>query len=51
MKKNTLAVLMSDPHHYNPALTPCLKSECDRWENGMCSQIRKAGKPDHTQVF
>ena len=26
------------------ALSPCLKSECDRWDNGEYIQIRKAGR-------
>jgi hypothetical protein len=33
------------------ALIPCLKSECDKWRDGECIQIRKAGKPDNPQVF
>lgn len=28
---------------FDPALSPCLKSECDRWDNGECIHIRKAG--------
>jgi len=30
------------------ALTPCRKSECDRWDDGECIHIRKAGKSTHS---
>jgi hypothetical protein len=47
MKKNDIRNLMNIPI----ALTPCRKSDCDRWRGGECIQIRKAGKPDKPQVF
>ena len=25
--------MMKNPEKYNPALTPCLNSRCDRWDN------------------
>ena len=33
------------------ALFPCRKSECDKWRDGECIHIRKAGKSDKPQVF
>jgi hypothetical protein len=33
------------------ALTPCIKTDCDRWRGGECIHIRKAGKPERPQVF
>jgi len=29
---------------FNPALTPCLNTDCDRWDDDGCFHIRKAGK-------
>ena len=47
MEKNDIRKLMQIPI----ALTPCRKSECDRWRSGECIQIRKAGKPEKPQVW
>ena len=33
------------------ALTPCCKSECDRWRDGKCGHIDIRGYPDRPQVF
>jgi len=44
MKKNSNIELMKNPENFNPALTPCLKTECDRWDKGECINIRKAGR-------
>jgi hypothetical protein len=46
-EKNDIRNLMKIPI----ALTPCRKSECNRWRGGECIQIRKAGKPEKPQVF
>jgi len=43
MKKNSI-IDMIDGKKLPLALTPCLKSGCDRWDDGECIQIRKAGK-------
>lgn len=51
LKKNTMPVLMKDPHNYNPALTPCLKAKCDTWDEGKCFHIRKAGKKELTDTL
>jgi hypothetical protein len=50
-KNNPIHEMLKDPHYYNTALIQCFKSECDKWENGRCFQIRKAGKPDRPPVF
>jgi hypothetical protein len=51
IEKNSIHEMLKDPHNYNTALIPCIKSECDKWENGMCFQLRKAGRPERPQVF
>jgi len=33
------------------ALTLCRRSECDKWRDGECIHIRKAGKAEKPQVF
>ena len=33
-RKNTMIEMMKDPHNFNSALLPCLKTECELWENG-----------------
>jgi len=43
-KKNSIIDQMKNPENNNPALTPCLKSECDRWDNGSASLSTKLGK-------
>ena len=35
---------MKIPEKNNPALTPCIKTECPQWDNGMCFSIRKVGQ-------
>jgi hypothetical protein len=40
-KKNSIPAMMKDPQNYNPALTPCLKAECEKWDNGECFYIHK----------
>jgi hypothetical protein len=50
-KKNSIVNWINNGVDFDPALTPCLKSECDRWDDGECIQIRKAGKPDKPQVW
>ena len=45
--KNDIRNLMNTPI----ALTPCLKSDCEKWRGGDCIQIRKTGKPDKPQVW
>jgi len=49
--KNLIFEMMKDVEHFNPALVPCRKAECDQWRGGECIQIRKAGKPERPQVF
>jgi hypothetical protein len=44
LKKNSIVEMMKNPEDYNPALTPCFKSECTMWKNGECFYIRKAGR-------
>ena len=50
-KKNSIVNWITNGVDFDPALTPCLKSECAMWRDGECIQIRKAGKPDRPQVF
>jgi len=40
-KKNSIPAMMKAPQNYNPALTPCLKAECEKWDNGECFYIHK----------
>jgi hypothetical protein len=44
LKKNSLIDMMKNPEKYNPALTPCLKTECDMWRERECIHFRKVGK-------
>ena len=32
---------MKNPENYYPEPTPCIKSECDRWDNGECFSIKR----------
>jgi hypothetical protein len=43
-KKNSMKDLIEKGIDFNPALTPCPKSEWERWDNGECFYIRKAGR-------
>jgi hypothetical protein len=45
MKKNSIFEIMKEVEKFNPALTPCLKAECDLWRDGECIHIRKVGNP------
>jgi len=40
-KKNLMKDLIEKGIDFNPALTLCLKTECELWENGECFNIRK----------
>jgi hypothetical protein len=51
MKKNSITNWILYRADLPLALTPCLKAECDKWRDGECIQIRKAGKPEKSQVF
>ncbi len=42
-QKNSIIAMMNGKK-LPLALTPFLKSECDMWRDGECSNIRKAGK-------
>ena len=50
-RKNSIVNWINNGVDFSPALTPCLRSACDRWKDGECIHIRKAGKPERTQVF
>ncbi len=43
MKKNSIVNWINKAEDFDPALIPCLKSECDQWNNGYCINIRKVG--------
>jgi hypothetical protein len=43
MKKNSIIDMMNGKK-IPLALTPYHKSDCDRWRDGECIHIRKAGK-------
>jgi hypothetical protein len=34
LKKNSIVNLIKSKEGFNPALTPCLKTECPKWDNG-----------------
>jgi hypothetical protein len=40
-KKNSIVSWINNGVDFDPALTPCLKSECDRWREGECIHLRK----------
>ena len=42
MKKNSIVNWIKKSEDFNPALTPCLKPECDRWDMAECINILKA---------
>ena len=42
-KKNSIVTRFNKSEDFDPALTHCLKSECDMWDSGECFYIRKAG--------
>ena len=50
-KKNSIVNWINNGVDFSPALSPCLKSECDMWRDGECIHIYKAGKPDHPHVL
>jgi hypothetical protein len=50
-KNNSIVNWINNGVDLDPALTPCLRSEWYKWDNGECISIRKAGKPDRPQVF
>lgn len=45
MKKNSIVNWINNGVDFDPALAPCLKSECQLWDNGKCfylqSRIKK----------
>jgi len=43
-KKNSIANWINNGEDFDPALTPCIKSECDRLDEGECIHIHKVGK-------
>ena len=45
-EKNDIRNLMKIPI----ALTPCLKADCDRYRDGECIHIRKAGKSAYSRL-
>jgi hypothetical protein len=50
-KKNSIVHWINNGEDFDPALSPCCKTECDRWDDGWCIHIRKVGKLDRPQVF
>ena len=48
-KKNSIIDMMNGKK-IPLALSPCRKFECDRWREGLCTHIRKAGFP-HIRVL
>ena len=42
-RKNSIVNWINYSEDFEPAPIPCLKSECDRWNNGECFNIRKVG--------
>jgi len=50
-KKNDIVKWINNWIDFDPALPPYRKTDCDLWDNGECSNIRKVGKPDRPQVF
>jgi len=51
LKKNSIVDWITYGEDFDPALTPCFTSACDRWKDGECISIRKAGKLKRPQVF
>ncbi|MCK9593316.1 MAG: hypothetical protein M0Q91_15030 [Methanoregula sp.] len=43
-QKNSMANLIKYKENFDPALVPCVRSECPRWDNGECIHLTKAGK-------
>jgi hypothetical protein len=48
-KKNSMKDLIEKGIDFNPALLPCLKADCDRWDNGEYFYIRKTGRRDESR--
>jgi hypothetical protein len=46
-KKNSIVNWIKNGEDFDPALTPCLKSECDVWRDGECFYIRLESKSPH----
>jgi hypothetical protein len=44
MEKNKIQNLMDNPGKNNWALVPCKGPACEKWENGECFYIRRAGR-------
>jgi len=42
-KKNSIVNWINYGDDFNPSLTPCLKSECDRWTYGEALLYPKSG--------
>ena len=40
-KKNSIVNWINNGVDFDPALIPCLKSECDQWREGKCIHLRK----------
>jgi hypothetical protein len=43
-EKNSITNWINNGEDFDPALTPCITSECDMWKDGWCVHIRKVGK-------
>ena len=43
-KKNDIVKWIYEGIKFDQALIPCIKDECNRWYDGECVDIRKAGK-------
>ena len=43
LKKNSITYWIKNSVDFDPALTPCLKSECYMWDDGECINIRNIG--------
>jgi len=40
-KKNSIVNWINYRIDFDPALTSCLKAECDRWDHGECFSIHR----------
>ena len=43
-QKNSIGNLIKYKENFDPALVPCIKSECPWWDNGECIHLTEAGK-------
>ena len=45
-KQNSIFKLMKDPENFSTALIPCIKSECEKWnEKRPCVHLTKVENP------